>query len=90
MIVSDGAGSASHSHVGSSIICETVSGEIHEFLSRGGRLADVTRSEVEEWLAGVVEAVTTHAECNDLTARDLAGTCLGCIVGPTDGVFSGG
>jgi len=82
VIVSDGAGSASHSHVGAGLICETALGEVQEFLRRGGNLADVTRSEVEGWLAATLGAITAHAESNDLTVRDLAATCLGCLVGP--------
>lgn len=81
VVVSDGAGSASHSHVGSGLICEFGFGEIQEFFRHGGNLAEVTRLDVEGWLGGIVHAVESHAECNDLTVRDLAGTCLGCIVG---------
>jgi hypothetical protein len=83
LLVSDGAGSASHSHVGSRLICEVIFAEIERAVRDGQDLSAAGRLDVERWLHKAVDALIAHAECHDLTARDLAATSLGCVVAPT-------
>ena len=81
-VVSDGAGSASHSHVGSRLVCEAVVARVEHLLASGGDVTDIDRSEAQRWLAAVVETLAVHAELHELVPRDLASTCLACVAGP--------
>lgn len=83
LVVSDGAGSASRSDVGSRLICDTMLGYMEHFVAEGGDLAQTLRSDVDRWLDGVVDAVSGYAHRHGLAPRELAGTCLACVVGPT-------
>jgi hypothetical protein len=81
--VSDGAGSASHSHVGSAILCEAIVGQVESFLKSGRTLSSIFRFDVDAWLAAALEALRAHAETHELEPRDLAATFLGCVSDPT-------
>lgn len=87
LVVSDGAGSASHSDVGSRLVCDTILGYIEHFVAESVDLAKTSRNDVEIWLDGVVDAVSGDARQRGLAPRELAGTCLACVVGPTASVF---
>jgi len=80
-VVSDGAGSAAHSDVGSRIICDVIHDQVVRFLSGVEEISTTQRVDINEWLLKAIEALESHATQESWAVRDLAGTCLICIAG---------
>ena len=82
-VASDGAGSASHSHIGSEVLCTTLMEHFRILIENGANLADFQRPDLDEVLTAAVQAIENRATQEGLATRDLAATCLAAIVSPT-------
>lgn len=87
VVVSDGAGSAAHSEVGSYLATTTLIECLEVYLERGELLADISRETVLEWIDDVVHAVEAQASAYEHRVRDYACTLLAAIVGTDCSVF---
>ncbi len=81
--VADGAGSASHSDVGSRIACD----ELVRYVVDLPPETDYSNLDVSRAFAGAREAVCAKAAELGLRPRDLAATALLAVVGPESAVF---
>jgi hypothetical protein len=88
LVCSDGAGSASESHVGSQVACDTVAGRAAAFLQGGGDLRAVDRTTLLDWLAAAHEAIVSAAEGLAVAPRELACTVAVAVVGPGAAAFA--
>lgn len=80
--VSDGAGSAARSEIGSGIACASFRQEMTALLTeRDGR--QPSREDIEVWLKDFCSLVEAEAERLGLSSRDLACTFVGAVVAPT-------
>lgn len=87
VVCSDGAGSASHSHIGSDIACErfmTIASQA--FVDQQIR-HDLARSQVMEWLDLIRSDIDRQASSLGLSVRDLACTLLAVVVTDKCSVF---
>lgn len=84
VVVADGAGSASHSEVGSSLACA-------EFIHQCQSLDPLTlnkQQEIIDLFSIVRNKLIAQAELLQIKLRDLACTALVAIVGPTTAIFA--
>lgn len=79
--VSDGAGSASKSSVGSAITCQTVLEQLEIFFEEGGSPDNLDERHVNDWLDAIREATAFDAAEQERTLRDYACTLLLAIIG---------
>lgn len=86
-VVSDGAGSARLSQVGSQLACALFLGEIETLLETGGAVKDITRDFCETWLTRFQNEIDSRAEAEGATSRDFACTFLAAVVGETEEIF---
>lgn len=84
--VSDGAGSASRSELGSGIACASLIALVNETLCEVD-VADVTQTTVLSWLTSVRAEMSARAEAEELELRQFACTMLGCIIGHEAAAF---
>jgi hypothetical protein len=85
-VVSDGAGSAAHSEVGSSKTVETMRRLARDFLSEHA-IASIERKTAEDWLLAIQADLREMAEQHSASSRDFACTLLVAIVGVSTAVF---
>jgi hypothetical protein len=85
-VVSDGAGSAAHSEVGSSRAVETTRRLARNYLSNH-TIASFGRKTAEDWLSAIQADIHEIAEQHSAVARDFACTLLVAIVGADAAVF---
>lgn len=77
-VVSDGAGSASHAHLGSKIVTTSFLRSASSFLKEN-RLSDLTETVAWTWLDAIRDHISLRAERNSLTPRDFASTIVALI-----------
>lgn len=82
-VVSDGAGSACHAHVGSRRTCDVITRE----LTGAPPYKLFTRALACETLEAVRRALFEEADAQDLSLRDFASTMLVAIVSPEEAAF---
>ena len=80
-VVSDGAGSADRSQVGSQLACALFVDEIKALLETNGTVESVTREFCEKWLNHFQHEIKVRAEEEEVTPRDFACTFLAAVVG---------
>jgi len=80
-IAADGAGSATHSQVGASLLCSVFMEEIAQFLEAGNELGDLDSSIIGNWLYSFQDQVQVKAGAIGATSRDFACTLLFAAVG---------
>lgn len=85
--VSDGAGSAAHSEIGSWLATKTLVECIEVYLGRGRHLVDVSREDALRWIEEIVIAIEAQAAAYEHRVRDYACTLLAAIVGEEVAVF---
>jgi hypothetical protein len=81
-VVSDGAGSAKHSDVGSYLLCHTLIKEVAAFLEAGGAVATLSTADVDLWLGEVFATMHRAATSRDCPVRELACTLVAAFLGP--------
>ena len=86
-IVSDGAGSARFSHIGSRIVCCRLTRAAMRFLRSGKLVSDITEQVVREWLDEVRDTISVAAKELSATPRDFAATLVAALVGESYSLF---
>ncbi|MCW2242294.1 hypothetical protein M2351_006950 [Azospirillum canadense] len=86
-VVSDGAGSAAHSDIGSGLACSLFVDELRALLETGGSVADVTPDFTRDWLRRFSAEIAVRAEAMECSPRELACTLLGAVVSESRAVF---
>lgn len=81
-VVSDGAGSARLSSLGSRIVTRIFCTCAVGFLKRGGGATDITEDIASEWLDDVRDRLIEIARRHGETPKAFAATLVGCVVQP--------
>ncbi len=81
IVVSDGAGSAARSDIGSSLVCSIVSEAVEVFLAEGNPVSDIGLGTARSWLPMIRDAIQDRAEADGEAVRDYACTLLVAVVG---------
>ncbi|MCI0535011.1 MAG: protein phosphatase 2C domain-containing protein [Verrucomicrobiales bacterium] len=87
-ICADGAGSATHSDIGSALACDTLLTLASSYAHAHGLPLRVSPDQLITWYIEVQRRLTVEAASLGIAPRELACTLLLAIVGPTDAVFS--
>lgn len=85
--VSDGAGSAAHSEIGSRAAVTTATYLIENFLEAGGLVRSIDRDAVLNWLAQIQTAISTLASEGGASTREFACTLLVAVIAAEDAAF---
>ena len=85
--VSDGAGSASHSEIGSGLACASFVEEISSLVKTQGGASPPDRSQIETWLTDLAQEIQVRADELGVPPRELACTFVGAVLTPTWSVF---
>ena len=85
--VSDGAGSAAHSDVGSRQAVIKSIELVRRFLSNGGQVGSIDAWTAVDWLASVRNSIFAIAEEANSTSREFACTLLVAIIAPETAAF---
>jgi len=78
--VSDGAGSAAKSAIGSRLVCDVLFDKSLEFFRDDGRVSQLTLRLIANWIQFFRDEVILQAAADGLSDRDYACTLLGAIV----------
>lgn len=87
VVVSDGAGSAVHSQIGSLIAVTTFISDVKMFLMAGGELGSINTELALQWVRNAAQAIEQVAKANEHEVRDYSCTLLGAIVGSEQAAF---
>jgi serine/threonine protein phosphatase PrpC len=85
--VSDGAGSAKHSAVGSLVVCNAVVESVDAFLEAGGKMTDVAATNALEWIELARRRIEEEANSRDARPTDFAATICAAILSPQGSCF---
>lgn len=85
--VSDGAGSAKHSEVGSLAVCNAVVESVDAFLAGGGKIADLTAKNALDWIDLARSRIGEEAAARDARPTDFAATVSVVILSPLGSCF---
>jgi hypothetical protein len=85
--VSDGAGSAAHSHVGSSTAVTSFISHVQRFLIADGDLTRIDAQLASQWVRHAADAAAAVAETNGHEVRDYSCTLLAAIIGNERAAF---
>jgi hypothetical protein len=85
--VSDGAGSASHSEIGSRAAVTTATHLVENFLEAGGNVGSIERATALSWLVQIQTAISTLAGETGAPVREFACTLLVAIIAPDSAAF---
>jgi hypothetical protein len=85
--VSDGAGSAGHSQVGSHAAVVAASRLIEDYLGAGGLISSIGRETALSWLAQVQSTISSLANEAGTSVREFACTLLVAIIGHETSAF---
>ena len=86
-VVSDGAGSASHSEFGSYLTCSLFMDEMKSLMQTGRGAADIDDAFMADWLCRLRHEITVRAEEAGVSPRAFACTLLAAVVAPDRAVF---
>ena len=90
-VVSDGAGSASNSSIGSRIVTETILAEVSTFVQAADRTfttADEWRDNIRGWIKIINQSIEIQSEHLGTSVREFAATMVLAIIGETFSVFA--
>jgi hypothetical protein len=87
VVVSDGAGSAAHSHLGSSIAVATFISDVERFMTDAGDVSSIDAAQAEQWVRRAADAASAAAEANAHEAREYSCTLLAAIIGTEYAAF---
>ena len=79
LVAADGAGTAARSNVGSWLACKTFAGLVDMFVTDGGNVADLNRTQVESWITTIRHELAERAAADEGQLRDYACTLLAVI-----------
>jgi hypothetical protein len=80
--VADGAGSAKHSELGSSIVCTTIIENATKNFEENGKIEKLQFDEVVRWCDDARARINDAAASHDARPRDFASTLCVAIIGP--------
>ena len=86
-LVSDGAGSATKSAIGSRLICDVLFDKVLSFFQEAGKINDLNSRLIASWIQFFRDEVILQAAADGLTEREYACTLVGAIVGEQVAVF---
>jgi len=86
-VVSDGAGSADRSQIGSQLACALFMDEMVTLFGTGGVVEDVTEVFCKQWLISFQHEVGSRAEAEGVMPRAFACTILAAVIGATSSAF---
>jgi len=86
-VVSDGAGSASRSHLGAEAATSALAEAVEHSYRAGQSLADLGRTDLVGWAASVRRSVTAVASAEGADLREFACTLLAAVVEPERSAF---
>lgn len=87
LLVSDGAGSAAYSDVGSAAAVSYFAEALETYLAAGGDVADLGRERVAEWLQGLIVQMEARAKELGHQVRDYACTLLLAVLASDAAAF---
>ena len=85
--VSDGAGSARRSAVGSRLLCDLIMSEAQQYFAEQGQIDQLNTRVIANWIEHFRSEIILQADAEGLTDREFACTLLGAILGPTSSAF---
>ena len=85
--VADGAGSAKHSELGSSIVCNSMIENAAKFFETKGGFEELQQQDILEWCEDARTRILDAATLHDCRTRDFATTLCFAIMGPTTSYF---
>lgn len=85
LAVSDGAGSASHSQIGSQLACQEFLVQVQHFFDGEG--IEITIEHAKEWTKLLAARISLQAQALELPTRDFACTFLGAILFEDKAIF---
>lgn len=85
--VADGAGSAKHSELGSSIACISMMENAAKFFESNDGFENLQRENIVEWCEDARTRILDAATSYDCRTRDFATTLCVAVVGPTSSFF---
>jgi Protein phosphatase 2C len=85
--VADGAGSAKHSELGSSIVCNSMIENAAKFFETKGGFEDLQQQDILEWCEDARTRILDAATLHDCRTRDFATTLCVAIMAPTTSYF---
>jgi hypothetical protein len=86
-VVSDGAGSASHSQMGAEIACSETIAELTDYFDNGESTDDISQNFANGCLLRIQNKIALNADAEGLKPRDFACTWLVAIVGTGRAIF---
>lgn len=86
-VVSDGAGSAEHSSIGSKIVCREFLNFARSFLGSGRQPIDLVETDVLDCLDAIRDHIEVQASAFASHPRAFAATLVGCIVHSNSSAF---
>ncbi|MDP4108142.1 MAG: PP2C family serine/threonine-protein phosphatase [Bacillota bacterium] len=86
-VISDGAGSAKFSDLGSSMACSLFVKEVTDYLSEEKRVKDLEVSFFENWIDQYQDLISSHARDFEVTLREFACTLVAAVVGNDHAAF---
>jgi hypothetical protein len=85
--VSDGAGTAAYSDVGSSTAVKTFIAEVERFITEGRPVSGIDAAQASIWVCRAAEATAAVAAVNQHEARDYSCTLLAAVLGADHAAF---
>jgi hypothetical protein len=85
--VADGAGSAKHSELGSSIVCNSMIENATKFFETKGGFDALQQQDILEWCEDARTRILDAATLHDCRTREFASTLCVAIMGPTTSYF---
>lgn len=86
-VVSDGAGSAAHSDIASSMTVAFFAEAAESFIAEGGKVSELDRHHFQGWLAGLIVQIEARAAELGHSVRDYACTLLVAFVAQDAAAF---
>jgi hypothetical protein len=86
--VADGAGSAKHSELGSSIVCNSMIENAAKYFETKGGFEELQQQDILEWCEDARTRILDAATLHDCRTRDFATTLCVAIMGPTTSYFA--
>jgi hypothetical protein len=86
--VADGAGSAQHSELGSSIACNAIIENATKYFEANDGFEDLQQQTFLEWCEDARTRIIDAASLHDCKTREFATTLCVAIIGPTTSFFS--
>ncbi len=85
--VADGAGSAKHSELGSSIVCNSIIENATKYFEANGAIENLELDDIVAWCEDARTRILDAASLHDSRPREFATTLSVAIIGPNSSFF---